>query len=59
MMHRRGFTSAALRATVGLVALGAAADAWAQNLLINPGFESPAEPPGVNTNCAGWTSNSR
>ena len=55
MMHRRGFTSAALRATVGFVALGAATDAWAQNLLINPGFESPAEPPAVNTNCAGWT----
>ena len=55
MMHRRGFTSAALRATVGLAVLGAAADAWAQNLLINPGFESPAEPPAVNSNCAGWT----
>jgi hypothetical protein len=55
MMHPRNRKLGALRAVVGLVALGAAADAWAQNLLINPGFESPAEPPAVNTNVAGWT----
>ena len=56
MMHRRRFTSAALRAAVGLAALGTAADAWAQNLLVNPGFEAPLIlPPAVNSECAGWT----
>ena len=55
MMHPRGFKLGALRAAVGLVTLGAAADAWAQNLLINPGFESPSATGNTSNVVAGWT----
>jgi hypothetical protein len=55
MVNRRFLRAANLCGAAGLVACGAALPAYAANLLLNPGFEAPAEPPGVNSNCAGWT----
>ncbi len=39
----------------GMIMLGSAVDAWAQNLLVNPGFESPQSPAQVDTEASGWT----
>ena len=55
MTIHRAKTNRRLAGAVGLAAFAAALQAQGANLLINPGFESPAEPPGVNSNCAGWT----
>lgn len=55
MTCQRVLKSGPLCGAVSLVALGVAWPAQGANLLINPGFEAPAEPPAVNSNCAGWT----
>src|SRR6059058_5905396 len=39
----------------GLLVLGAALPVGAANLLLNPGFEAPPDPPGDNTDIVGWT----
>src|SRR5262245_23765490 len=38
-----------------LIGLGIASPAWAVNLLLNPSFESPADPPGDNQNFVAWS----
>ena len=42
--------------SAGLLALGAAAPAAAQNLLVNPGFEAPPAAPGTqDATATGWS----
>jgi hypothetical protein len=43
------------RRAIVAATLLAATPAMAANLLINPGFEAPAEPPAPNSNVTGWT----
>jgi hypothetical protein len=52
---QRRKSAAILCAAIGLGAFGLANQAYAVNLLINPGFESPTDPGNESTTTTGWT----
>src|SRR5438046_3155875 len=56
MTMRRVLISRSVCRAAGLVALGLVPQAGATNLLVNPGFEAPADPGNnVDSLCTGWT----
>src|SRR5439155_3987093 len=55
MVSRRILKSGPICGTFGAIAIGAATQAWAANLLTNPGFVAPTAPQNTSSVCTGWT----